>query len=98
MIYIGEPNFEEDRDDCHPREFKSSFRVAQNILFLGELAPPYSNTKPWWPGKPSYWSILESILRRRWKMYKKDMATDVIVGRVGEIEILREVDVVRRRP
>src|SRR5580704_1028532 len=36
-IFHGDPSFEEDTDDCHPREFKQVFRPAPDILFLGEI-------------------------------------------------------------
>jgi hypothetical protein len=95
-LYEGEPSFDEDIDDCHPRDFKSSFRCSEEVMFLGELVG-MRHKRSWWPGSPSYRSVLESILERRWKKYDVDTEHDRVVGRVSDIEILRDVEVFTRR-
>jgi hypothetical protein len=93
-IFHGEPAFEEDLDDCHPREFKTSFKASPHVMFLGEiLGATYKSF--WWPGKPSYLSILRSVLERRWKSYEEE-ETEKVIGNVQGINIRREVAVYTR--
>ncbi|SRR6266404_3994023 len=96
-IFRGEPSFDDERDDCHPRQFRNSFRPAPDVLFLGEI-PEARYVKFWWPGEPSYLSLLESIIKHRWKTgYDVTIEEDHVVGRADDIDIRREVDVFTRR-
>jgi hypothetical protein len=36
-LFEGEPSFDEDTDECHPRDFKISFHHAPDVMFLGEV-------------------------------------------------------------
>jgi hypothetical protein len=94
-LFYGEPSFEEETDDCHPRAFKHSFKPSPDVLFLGEI-PGASFTKYWWPGKPSYRPILEAVLRRTWKRYEIITDVEKAIGNVDDIEILREVEVLKK--
>lgn len=94
-VFNGEPSFEEDTDDCHPREFRTSFKPSSDVVFLGEI-PGTSYKKFWWPGKPSYGSILKAILERRWKRYEVEAQTEAVIGRVGDVDISRDVEVIKR--
>jgi hypothetical protein len=94
-IFHGEPSFEEDADDCHPRVFRDSFSPAPDILFLGEIRG-VSYKKFWWPGKPSYRSVLEAILGHHWQGNYTTRVEEEIVGRVDGVEIRREVEVLAR--
>jgi hypothetical protein len=93
-LFHGEPSFDEDSDDCHPREFKSSFVHAPDVMFLGEVPGTRYNKKSWWPGEPSYWSVLKSILDRRWRRYVVRTEEEKEVGRVADVKILRDVEVI----
>jgi hypothetical protein len=65
-------------------------------MFLGEI-PWTSARKFWWPGKPSYWSVLRLIFERHWKRGWVESVEEKAVGRVGEVDIPREVEVFTRR-
>jgi Histidine kinase-, DNA gyrase B-, and HSP90-like ATPase len=95
-VFDGEPYFDEDRDDCHPREFRDWFKSSPGVVFLGDI-PSASVGKHWWPGRPSYWSVLEMILERRWKQY--DARTEErVVGKVDSFDITRDVEIITRKP
>lgn len=95
IVFDGEPYFDEDRDDCHPREFRDSFKSSSGIVFLGDI-PSANVGKHWWPGRPSYWSVLKMILERRWKQY--DTRTEEkVVGKVDSFDITRDVDIITRK-
>jgi hypothetical protein len=94
-IFEGEPEFDEDMDDCRPREFRESFTHARDVMFLGEV-PGIKYEKLWFPEKPMYWSILKSIIRRCWKSYSQETVDQMTVGRVDYDEIHRDVEMVRR--
>ena len=98
-LFDGEPSFDEDIDDCHPREFKSSFVHAREVMFLGKLiSEGLYNQKTWWPQTPSNLSILEAALNRYWRKYEVQPKEEKVVGCAGDMDIIREVRVVRRAP
>lgn len=95
-VFEGEPEFDEEIDDCRPREFRESFSHARDVLFLGEV-PGASLERFWFPGKPVYWAMLKSTIRRYWKSSSREKIDQMVVGRVDYDKILREVEVLRRQ-
>jgi hypothetical protein len=94
-VFEGEPRFDEDIDECLPREFKNLFDPATDVIFLGEV-PGARYEKFWWPGIPSYKSILDQIVKRRWKKFEERAVENRGIGTVGDSEILRDVEVLTR--
>ncbi len=94
-VYVGdEVEYDEDADDCHPREFKECFRVDSSIILVRKYMPtsltvgsqhwPQCVVEPAFPDRPrSYLELVRSIISKAW------------AGEVDESEMKAEVGTVR---
>jgi len=102
-IFQGEEiDYDEDKDDCHPKEFKAAFLVDPHLFLLSRFSPVVLNVgSKRWPEcvgvKPlSYEARIRAILRKEWGSGYKEATMESVVGEVNGSEIRREVLVFSR--
>jgi hypothetical protein len=102
-VFQGEEiDYDEDMDDCHPKEFKADFLVDRNLFLLSRFSPVVLNVgSKRWPEcvgvKPlSYEVCIRALLRKAWGSGYNEATMESAVGEVNGSEIRREVLVFSR--
>jgi hypothetical protein len=106
VTFDGEFDYDEDRDDVHPREFRDSFEQAAGVAIVLRHEGAILTARNYsWPGalmgriKPRDSNVAEfvrSIVARVWGGDFEERDVEGTVGRVGYEEIVRLVSVFRR--
>jgi hypothetical protein len=105
ISFDGQFEYDEDRDDVHPKEFREDFKISDNVALVlkhdGTILRMGSNS---WPrsvtGKPK-WSDSNAaahardVIRRVWGENLREDEEERIVGKVRYSEIVRRVTVFR---
>jgi len=105
VSFDGEFNYDEDRDEVHPKEFREDFQGSEDISIVlkhdGGILRAGSNT---WPksvtGQPK-WSdsnvaeYARKLIRQAWGENLMEDEEERVVGKVNDSEITRGVTVFR---
>ena len=105
ISFRGEFDYDEDQDDVHPKEFRESFKVSQDIALTlkhdGSILRVNSNS---WPrsltghSKSSDSNAAEyarKLIRREWGDDLQEDEEERVVGKVNDSDIARRVTVFR---
>ena len=105
ISFNGEFDYDEDRDDVHPKEFRQDFTVSDNIaLVLKHDGGILKSTTNGWPrsitgqAKPRESNLAEyarNLIRQVWGDTFQDDDEERVVGKVGYSDITRDVTVFR---
>ena len=104
--FDGEFDYDEDKDDVHPKEFREEFRGSEDmaivlkhdggIIRAGNSSWPKSVTgQPKWSDS-NVAEYTRGIIRQSWGDLQEDIE-DRVVGKVGLSDITRSVTVFRTR-
>jgi hypothetical protein len=103
ISFNGEFDYDEDRDDVHPKEFRQDFTGSDNIALVlkhdGVILKSANNT---WPrsitgqAKPRESNLAEyarNLIRQAWGDTFQEGDEERVVGKVGDADITRDVTV-----
>jgi len=103
----AEVDYDEDKDSCHPRDFKDNFKPDPELFFLDNPPQPMATIDgKSWPSciieedqRLSYDDIFRGVLTEIWGDFEEYTEDDAVVGTVGNYdEIQREVSVFNPSP
>jgi hypothetical protein len=105
ISFDGEFDYDEDRDDVHPKDFREDFRYSENIALVlkhdGNILKGSNNS---WPrsltGKPKanesrVAAYVRNLIQRVWGQDLQEDEEDRVVGTVRHSDITRSVVVFR---
>ncbi|MDY0280479.1 MAG: ATP-binding protein [Salinivirgaceae bacterium] len=105
ISFYGDFDYDEDQDDVHPKEFRETFEVSEEIavvlyhdggiLKVGNHAWPKSATGQPQAGDSNVAAYTRDLIRRIWGEAIHEDEEDRVVGKVGHAEIIRRVSVIR---
>lgn len=105
VSFVGEFDYDEDKDDVHPKEFREDFQVSEDIVVIlkhdggilkvGNSSWPKSVTGQDKWGDSNVAQYTRNLIRQAWGESIQENEEERVVGKVGFSEIGREVTVFR---
>lgn len=108
MLFDGDDvDYDEDSDECHPKEFKEQFESDDSIIFVRRYMPtiltvggrawPESIVAVAYPDRPkTYQELIRNIIAEIWGENVDESDEEKQVGSVYSTKICREVTIVTR--
>jgi Histidine kinase-, DNA gyrase B-, and HSP90-like ATPase len=104
ISFRGEFDYDEDQDDVHPKDFRESFRLSDEIALVlrhdgailkGNSSWPRSITGEPKPSESNVADAVRKIIHRVWGSDIVEEDEERVVGKVGYSEIIRSLTVFR---
>ena len=105
ISFDGEFDYDEDQDDVHPKEFREDFTVSEgialvfrhdgHILELGNNSWPRSATGQPKSNDSNVAEYARELIRQVWCGNIQQDEEELVVGKVGYSDVIREVTVFR---
>jgi hypothetical protein len=104
VFHDEEVSYDEDKDDCHPKQFGKDFEPASDVFFASKSRPDMSTgARTAWPdsilndgaSKPpmSCLQFLERTISLAWASDPDEYDSEHVVGTVRSTEIIRSLSV-----
>jgi hypothetical protein len=105
ISFGGEFDYDEDKDDVHPKEFREDFNIAEGIALVleydggilkgGNISWPRSITSQPKRSDSNAAAYVKDVIRRVWGDAVQEDVEERVVGKVRYSKITRDVTVFR---
>ena len=99
VVFDGmQVDYDEDLDECHPKDFEHSFEADPDLIFVSTFKPVILSADRTWPDVASeedhaspFWHLLRSIAEKQLGDDCYMETEERVAGQVGDFDIKRDV-------